>query len=118
MRAGCMAPSVRFASSAMSASQYHTTTASPQHAHLGPMALPKGNQQPDLKNAEAAPSGGSDGLLYLLGAAGCALGVVGINQELSLYYTLELPGVARRSRLFSSRLPNAYTSVLEVGDGA
>ena len=36
------------------------------------------------KNAEAAPSGGSDGLLYLLGAAGCALGAVGINQELGL----------------------------------
>ena len=36
------------------------------------------------KNAEAAPSGGSDGLLYLLGAAGCALGVVEINQELGL----------------------------------
>ena len=26
-----------------------TTPASPRHAHLGPMALPKGNQQPDLK---------------------------------------------------------------------
>ena len=36
------------------------------------------------KNAEPAPSGGSDGLLYLLGAAGCALGVVEINQELGL----------------------------------
>jgi hypothetical protein len=26
-----------------------TSPASPRHAHLGPMALPKGNQQPDLK---------------------------------------------------------------------
>ena len=26
-----------------------TTPASPRHADLGPMALPKGNQQPDLK---------------------------------------------------------------------
>ena len=25
------------------------TPASPQHAHLGPVTLPKGNQQPDLK---------------------------------------------------------------------
>ena len=26
-----------------------TSPASPRHAHLGPMALPKGNQQPNLK---------------------------------------------------------------------
>jgi hypothetical protein len=49
MRAGSMSPSVRFASSEMSTSQYHTTTTSPHHVHLGPMALPKSNQQPDPK---------------------------------------------------------------------
>ena len=40
VRARCMSPSVKFASSAMSTSQYHATTAPPQHAHLGPMAPP------------------------------------------------------------------------------
>ena len=29
--------------------KYQTTTSSPQHAHLGPMALPKSNRQPDPK---------------------------------------------------------------------
>ena len=31
------------------------TPASPRHAHLGPMALPKGNQQPDLKPWQKTP---------------------------------------------------------------